>query len=119
MSRAPDPQLTAHLSSPPATQGLFNGKLEGQLPALPRPKGPGYGAVPVYTPGGLQAQASHVVENAVEYGPEITGPAAGAAGQPPAGLPLPPPPGAQQQPPPSFAGESQIAISDELTPHDR
>ena len=45
-------------------------------PGLPNIFSNGQG--PVYQPGGgLAASASHVIENTVEYGPEITGPNAG------------------------------------------
>lgn len=60
-------------------------------PGAPRPQGPPAGANvfpnlfsngqgPVYQPGsGLAASASHVIENTVEYGPEVTGAVAPAS----------------------------------------
>ena len=62
-------------------------------PGLPNIFSNGQG--PVYQPGGgLTASASHVIENTVEYGPEITGPNAAASGVVQ--------PQVQPQPPPSI-----------------
>ena len=60
----------------------------------------GHQPQPVYQPGGgLMASGSHNIENAVEYGPEITGPQAGTFGsqQPPHS-----PPQGAVQPAPQF-----------------